>query len=401
MCSPRRLVFAVLGCLFGLAGPLVALADRPKDDPFYQPPDPLPKVAHGTLLRWRPFTPLLAPGVPLAARAWQIMYTSTDPAGAPIAVTGIVVVPLMPFFGARPLITWASGTQGSADICDPSYQYATGSEYEAPTVNNVILAGWAIAMTDYQRRRGAAAGDQLYLNGTSEGHAVLDAALAAQQLTDAGISASAPVGIMGYSQGGQAGAFAAELQLTYAPNLNLKGVAVGGIPTRLEPSIGLVEGSIASGFLPLVLVGFNAANPNLHLDDTLTPLGSQAVTDARQNLCTFQIIAKYPLLTSVDLIGEPAVLDRADWLSAFQAQRSGTGVTPAPAFVYGGTNDTVVPFTSTQELFLDWCAHGGDVQLMGVPGTEHLTAFATGEPLAQQFMSDRFSGRPATSGCPP
>jgi hypothetical protein len=55
-------------------------------------------------------------------------------------------------------------------------------------------------MSDYQRCRGAAAGDQLYLNGTSEGHAVLDAALAALQLTDAGISASAPVGIMGYSQ---------------------------------------------------------------------------------------------------------------------------------------------------------------------------------------------------------
>jgi hypothetical protein len=45
----------------------------------------------------------------------------------------------------RPLITWAPGTQGSADICDASYQYATGSEYEAQTVNNVILAGWAIA----------------------------------------------------------------------------------------------------------------------------------------------------------------------------------------------------------------------------------------------------------------
>ena len=45
-----------------------------------------------------------------------------------------------------------------------------------------------------------------YAVGQSEGRAVLDAARAAASVPGAGLSPSGPVGVFGYSQGGQAAA---------------------------------------------------------------------------------------------------------------------------------------------------------------------------------------------------
>lgn len=57
--------------------------------------------------------------------------------------------------------------------------------------------------------------------GRPEGYAGLDAVRAAQRLPDTEITEDSPGGIVGYSQGGQAAGWTAELQPEYAPELNL------------------------------------------------------------------------------------------------------------------------------------------------------------------------------------
>ena len=376
------------------AGPL----NDPSVDPFYRPPVPLPAIPHGTLLRSRRFTPLFAPGIPLPARGWQVMYISSDVRGEPIAVTGTVMVPFAPWAaGPRPVIAWAVGTQGQADRCAPSHQYALGSEYEAVMATQALARGWILAMTDYEGL--GTPGDHTYMVGEPEGRAVLDSVYAAQQLRAARVRTDAPVGIMGYSQGGDGAARAAELQRDYAGSLNVKGAAVGGTPYYSPDLLRNADGGVIGGLVPAGLIGLDAAYPELHLDAILTPYGRRVVADARYNKCLFEMAATYPGLRLDSIIEGTPLLRRRDWLARFRDDRSAQAVPDMPALVYHGRLDNVVPYRQGRRVFADWCAHGGQIELRTVHAGEHFLGFGRGGPVAMDWMAERFAGEPAGSDC--
>ncbi|SFV12452.1 lipase family protein [Pseudoduganella namucuonensis] len=374
------------------AGPI----DDPRTDAFYTPPQPLPAVPHGTLIRSRPFIP-----VGLFASGWQIMYTSTDNAGKAMAVTGTVLVPLTPWWqGNRPVIAWAPGTQGSADNCAPSHQIARGTEYETPIgIARTIAKGWAIAMTDYQGM--GTPGAPTYFAGKPTGSAVLDAVLAAQQLNGAGVAANSPVGIMGYSEGGYASAAAAELQPRYAPTLNVKGVASGAAPYRIADVYATVNGSLNAGFGPGFLIGMDATYPELDLQSILTPYGKSVVADALDKKCTVDLVLGYPFLSDAVMVQGPTILNRPNWVARMDENNGGQGVPAVPALLYGGVLDNVVPYEQNKKWFAAWCARGANVEFRTVHGTvDHISGAVLGVPIALDWMAQRFAGIPATSGCP-
>ncbi|MHA3013506.1 Secretory lipase [Cupriavidus necator] len=387
------MALCVLAGAPALAGPL----DDPRSDAFYTPPQPLPSGPHGTLIRSRPFIP-----VGLLAYGWQVMYKSNDVNGLPIAITGTVLVPFTPWLsGPRPVIAWAPGTQGQADNCAPSHQYALSTEYEATIAGATpatLARGWAIAMTDYQGL--GTPGDHTWGIGKAEGQAVLDAALAAQQLSGAGLSANAPVGIMGYSQGGHAAAFAAELQPAYAPGLNVRGVAAGAGPFSIADVYANVNGGPFGGVGPIALMGLNAAYPELGLSSILTPYGQSVIADFRGTKCLLDVTASYPFLSDSVLVQAPAILNRADWLARMAQNQSGNGVPAVPALVYAGTLDEIIPFGQNQKLFAAWCARGGNVAFRTIGATEHATGLLLGLPVALDWMTQRFGSVPAVSECP-
>ena len=136
------------------------------------------------------------------------MYLSTNQQGEPDVVTGTVIVPKASWSGsgARPVVSYAEGTQGLAQKCAPSIQMAEGTEYDggarSPRCEGLCRGRHRLPgihdrlRTELHRR-------------TSEGHAVLDIVRAARQIPGSGVSASAPTIIWGYSQGGQAAGWAA------------------------------------------------------------------------------------------------------------------------------------------------------------------------------------------------
>src|SRR4030095_15388970 len=87
--------------------------------------------------------------------------------------------------------------------------------YEAANVQALLDKGWAVAVTDYEKI--GKPGDHTYVIKDAEAHAVLDLIRASQRLPGSGIAGNAPVGIWGYSQGGQAAAAAAGQGSTSAP----------------------------------------------------------------------------------------------------------------------------------------------------------------------------------------
>ena len=134
--------------------------------------------------------------------------------------------------GGWPVISYAHGTTGSADACAPSRGYDTRGivSYAYPLLRRWLKAGYAVVRTDYDGL--GTPGVHTYVVGRSEGRAVLDVVRAAQRL-GAGPTAASPVGFYGYSQGGGGAAQAAQLAASYAPELQVKGTAAGGIPADM------------------------------------------------------------------------------------------------------------------------------------------------------------------------
>jgi hypothetical protein len=110
--------------------------------------------------------------------------------------------------------------------CDPSYTLKAGTEGETGFITSLANAGDTVLMADYEGE------DAAYGVGQLSGYQTLDAVRAAE--TWLGVpEASTPVGMLGYSGGAVATEFASELAPTYAPHLDIVGVAEGGIPVDL------------------------------------------------------------------------------------------------------------------------------------------------------------------------
>jgi hypothetical protein len=214
---------------------------------FYLPPEPLPAGVPGDLIRAEPMDAYLIPGARLRARAWRVLYRSTGAIGEPTAVSGTVLIPAGRARGPRPLVAYAVGTHGIGDAAAPSRLLARGRDWEAGLIAMVLARGWAVAVTDYQGL--GTPGDHAYMVGRALGPNVLDVIRAARALVPSELPAEGPAAIIGYSEGGAAAAWAAELQPTYAPDVPLVAVAAGAAAADVETAGPNIEGSFFSFFI--------------------------------------------------------------------------------------------------------------------------------------------------------
>ncbi|RSS79558.1 lipase family protein, partial [Streptomyces sp. WAC06614] len=335
------------------------------------------------------------PGQPTATKAWKIHYRSTTADGAPNVVSGTVIVPQDGRTGPRPLITYAVGTVGLGDACAPSANFPHGTGLEANLIQQLTWRGWAVVVTDYEGL--GTPGTHTYTVGPSAGHAVLDAARAAQRLPEAGLSTDGPVGIMGYSQGGQASSWAAELQGSYAPELKVKGTATGGVPADLQRVAAFNDGSYGSGLVFMAAAGQDAAFPELKLDSYLNPQGKALVDFFRQNCvavdATVGSFKRISDLTTTD------PLERPEWQARLNQSKLGRTAPAAPVYQYHALGDELIPYAVGRSLRADWCARGADVQWSTIWVGEHVSGVITEAYAAQEWLADRFAGRAAHGTC--
>ncbi|MEV5979806.1 lipase family protein [Streptomyces sp. NPDC052114] len=339
------------------------------------------------------FHPL--PGQPTNTKAWKIHYRSTTATGEPDTVSGTVIVPQDGRTGPRPLITYAVGTVGVGDHCAPSAGFPRGTTLEANLIQQLTLRGWAVAVTDYEGL--GTPGDHTYTVGRAEGHAMLDAARAAIHLPEAGLGEDTPVGIMGYSQGGQASSWAAELHDSYAPELDVKGTATGGVPGDLLKVAKANDGSYGSGLIFMAAIGQNAAFPELRLDSYLNTAG-RTLLGALKNTCVADgaVLGSFK---SVDSMTTKNPLDQPDWQNRLRQSQVGTHKPDAPVYLYHALADELIPYGVGKQVRADWCARGADVEWHTVPVGEHVSGVITQSPLAAQWLADRFAGKPARGNC--
>ncbi|MCO4239013.1 lipase family protein [Pseudarthrobacter sp. MDT3-28] len=330
------------------------------------------------------------------------MYRSVNSSGAPVAVTGTVLVPYAAWTGSgpRPLVSYAAGTQGQGDQCAPSRAIATGEEYEGIFIAGLLARGYSRAVTDYEGL--GTAGSHTYMARESQAHAVLDAARAAQRLGNPQIMPGGPVALAGYSQGGGASAAAVELAPQYAPELNLKGAYAGAVPADL-PAVGRnLDGGLYTGFLLYAVTGMGAAG-GLDLSPHLNAAG-RAKLAATDNDCTLQSIASSGFLNTAQLTvsGQKlsSLLELPELKTVIAAQKIGNGRAPqVPVLLSHSVLDDVIPYDQGRQLAKRWCAAGSSVYFDVTAGATHIGGYAAAIPQAFIFLERRFSNRSAVSNC--
>jgi len=363
----------------------------PPGDAFYVPPKPLPRGPHGGIIWCRPSVSPVT-----GATAWQILYLSTTVSGARTAVSGTVLVPTAAYPGTRPLVAYASGTQGWGDQCAASKEMAAGNFDEQFAVNNLLSKGWAVVVTDYPGL--GTPGDEAYNVGIPEGYAVLDSLRAATLLPGSGLSTTAPLAIEGYSQGGGAADWAAQLQPSYAPGLALAGVAAGGTPANLQAVAANINGTIWFAFLAGTAIGFNAAYPSLHLRAELTPAGRAALAQL-DTMCQAQGLVTYAGKSIQDYtVGGINPISEPKWQAVLDANNLGGTKPHVPLLEYHGLQDEVIPYSVESALHSQYCAMGVTTQLNGYIG-DHVLTQVVAQTDVVNWISNRFAGLPAPSNC--
>ncbi|MCK8673397.1 lipase family protein [Rhodococcus sp. NPDC003382] len=381
---------------------------------FYLPPDPLPAGSPGDVLRVEPSVAAIVPGTPLAidATVTRVMYRSVGAAGDPVAVTGTVLVPTLPWAGTgpRPTVIVGPGTQGMGDQCAPSKLMVFGQEYEYLQIAPLLARGYAVAVTDYEGL--GTPGIHPYLNRESQGHAMLDLARAARSLTELGIAEDTRFAFWGYSQGGMSSAAAAELKDSYAPELPVVGAVAGSPPASLADLAVAGDGSILSGGIGWVVNGFVAAYPD-DAEEMLAVFNPEgrAVLDRAADSCVYDFPLMNPLAptTRYTLDGRPIAdyLSAEPWASAVKRQELGNTPPSVPMFVGQNAADDLVLVTGVDTMVGKWCAAGVSVDYQRYPIPPVLEKTVVGHgvgllPAAAQgleWLDAQFAGGPTGNNC--
>lgn len=372
---------------------------------FYTPPTTLPS-GRGTLVRTEPsefwVTPLKI--VPVDATATRLMYTSTDRHGTSIAVTGQLVVPNKAWSGTgpRPLIGYAVGTQGLGDQCAPSrLSDGGGLEYENVFLAGLLAKGYAVVVTDYQGL--GTPGLHTYMSREVQGRAVLDSVRAARNVSGSGVTDSTPVALMGYSQGGGAAAAAAEIAPGYAPELNLVGVAAGGIPGDLLTVADKLDGTFGVGFLGYAVLGVGETSYGIDVRSFLNARGL-ALMDELRTECVVETVLTHPFVQTSTLTQDgrslPQTLRDPEFATMLEEQQIGNGRKPSvPAFVYHSQTDDVVAYAAGHDAAKRWCAQQATVSFRSGLAPGHVGGAFGFHPYALSFLEARFRGDPPASTC--
>ncbi|MBF6476100.1 lipase family protein [Nocardia abscessus] len=381
----QRLTTAAVTAVL-MAGPLVGAGIARSEEPGVA-------GLAGDVVRVEPSTFDLFPGVPAPVDAWKIHYRSTDALGQPNVVSGRILIPRDGRAAPRPLVTYAVGTVGIGDQCAPS---ATGGPRE---IGGILEKGWAVVVTDYQGL--GTPGDHTYLVGRAEGTAVLDAARAAERLPEAnarGVTAASPVGIVGYSQGGHASSWAAELSDEYAPELQIKAVVAGGVPADTLTDALQQRGKLANpAAYFMVAIGHDAAYPELQLDSYLTDEGRSFAQKIRTGCVLDNLIAGQGKTLDRMLTRNP--IDTPEWQARLAEDRLGTRAPGYPIYLFHGVNDDIVSFEFGVRVRSDWCRLGNVVEWHALPAADHITAAALGGNAALDWLGRRLAGQPAQGNC--
>ena len=395
--TKRKITTAATGVVAALALCATAAAaevPKPDQDPFYDAPSrkQLAKLKRGEIIRSRSVA-VSGLGFGGAVDSWQLFYRSNDSKRRPAAVLATLIVPRTPSAGVRPLVSYQAAIDSLGSDCNPGYTLQTGTQREAPLIVQALNRGWATVVPDFEGPRNA------YGAGPMAGRAVLDGIRAARRFAPAGLAGPrTPVGLWGYSGGGQATAWAAEMQPGYAPRMKIAGVAAGGVPPYLDQVAHQIDGGLFAGIYFAVSVGLSREFPELRIEDLLNDDGRAMVAEIGEK-CVDDLGTDYAgeRMSRYTNVPDPLVLPRVR--KVIRKNELGKGTPTAPLYIYHSVIDQLIPVAGPDALVAEYCAEGAPVFYERSFLGEHVALVATGALGALDYLSARFGGQVPPTSC--
>lgn len=332
----------------------------------------------------------------VAADSVVMTYKMKGVKGAEVQATSLVFTPkTAPPASGWPIVVWAHGTTGVADVCAPS-RNATNDDIKK-MISKFLAEGYVVVAPDYEGL-GEPSGTELhpFLNVKSEGYSITDAVVATRNWL--GNKASKQWVTVGHSQGGQAALGAA--QYADRANLDYKGTVAVAPASQLSLILNAGQLSVANApptqqipvyasldtFTALIAAGLRNANPTLDYSQVFkvptdaiaknaesvcyTGLGLQFGGAMAQYVAVNGSLKNYPRTTDT-FMSLPAVktfLEKDSQPLQVQVK--------TPIIIYQGGADTTVPQAATDTLYGTAKALATQVHYITEPTWDHGKAYS-------------------------
>ncbi|MAU83156.1 MAG: lipase [Gordonia sp.] len=373
----------------------------PNDDAFYDVPSDLDRMRPGDLIRSRQVELKDYWASHHRSQAWQLLYRSTDlHGGAGVAAT-TVVLPRKPAPAGRfMLLSFQCAIDAVSSQCFPSYALRKGADsvrtiapFEFLVVRRALAKGWAVSIPDHEGMVGAWGAPR------EPGYRTLDGIRAALAFPHHELPADTPVGLWGYSGGGMATSWAAEVAPDYAPELNLIGAVLGSPVGDMASALMRLNGGLHAGLPVMAIAGLRRVYPQLE-----RAIGEHATEKGRRHL---DEIARLPVLDAVrqfrhhdiddyldiplaDLLAQPDIVEMMDDLQL------GTHAPTIPLLVVQAVHDEVIAVDDIDGQVARYREQGATVTYVRDQLSEHYSLLPLSGPMAVGWLADRLEGRPAS-----
>lgn len=382
---PIALALLATAALAAVANAGAAPVEGPAGLRFYTPPKQL-TGQHGDVIWAREVRDGNALGA--AARNLLVLYRSTSVEGDPIAVSGTVSIPKGKApKGGWPVVSWAHGTTGAADICAPSRKPEVQTAMD-PQFNGWLKAGYVVARTDYEGL--GTPGPHPYLIGVSAGRSVTDIVTAAGQLDRRVGKRYVAAGV---SQGGHAALWAAAVGPAWAPKLKLQGVDAFAPASHIEEQVvasaALTDPSPLSVIGALLVKGVLAVDPSTFTASAMLTPPALGLLPQVERRCQ----ADLARADSWGGIAPGRILredyDRTALYRTLRANDPRTLRLRVPALVQQGTADALVFPALTDAVVAALEANGARVDYRTYPGADHNGVVAAGRADGDAWLAQR------------
>jgi pimeloyl-ACP methyl ester carboxylesterase len=371
----------------------------PSEDSFYDPPAGFEHAAPGTVLRSRDVEMGFLGLVPQKVRATQLLYRSTNRKGEPEACVTTVLVPAGHTHSQpRHVVSYQCAIDAVTSRCFPSYALrrrakAVGSlsQFEYLLMAAAVAEGWVVSVPDHEGR------DGMWGTPHEPGYRVLDGLRATLNFERFGLADDSRVGLWGYSGGGLASAWAAEVHADYAPELNIVGAVLGSPVGNLGNTFRRLNGTKFAALPALVVAALAKTYPDLNrvIEENATESG-RAMLRRLEHLTTGEALIRHfrhdmdhwvhPPLE--DVLAMPEVQD------VFEAIRlGGTAPTP-PVLIVQAVHDSVIAVDDIDELAHLYSTGGAQLTYHRDMFSEHMLLHPMSAPMTLRWLTDRFAGRP-------
>jgi hypothetical protein len=373
----------------------------PTKDPFYQPPAGYEHAVPGTVLRSREVEVAYLGVIPQTVTATQLLYRTTDMNGLPAAGVTTVLVP--PDRGADhtgPLLSYQCAIDAVTSRCFPSYALrrhakAVGAlaQLEFLLINAALAEGWAVSVPDHEGPNGTWGAPY------EPGYCILDGVRAALSSERLGLSPSAPIGLWGYSGGGLATAWAAEVCADYAPELDIVGAVLGSPVGDLGHTFHRLNSSLFSGLPALVVAALAHLYPDLDrvIKEHTNEEGRKLLSDL-ERMTTAEAVIRMAKKDMGDYLDRPLdeILAMPEVQYVFDNIKLGTKVPTPPVLIVQAVHDYLIDVHDIDALADAYSGGGADVTYHRDTFSEHISLHPLSAPMALRWLQDRFARRPLT-----